>query len=80
MLGTVPDDMCPLCRVSPHTSQHLFECPASPTNLTLLDLWKRPRDVVNYLRTLYSFNHLPPNPSTPRPPPEPPPVAPGGLI
>jgi hypothetical protein len=69
-----------MCRGLLHTSQHLFKCPTSPTNLTFLDLWKRSLDMANYLRTLDSFNHLPPNPLFSFPPLEPPPAAPGSLI
>jgi hypothetical protein len=79
-IGTAPDDLCPLCCGDSHTSQHLFECPASPTNLSFHDLWKRPRsarEAVNFLRTLDSFDHLSPNPPYPRPPAEPPPATTG---
>jgi hypothetical protein len=62
-IGIAADDLCPICCGEPHTSHHLFNCPASPTNLNFLDLWKRPHDAVNYLRTLASFDHLPRNPS-----------------
>ena len=78
-IGTAPDDLCPLCHNDSHISQHLFDCPASPTNLNFHDLWKRPREAVNFLRTLDFFNHLPPNPPYPRPPAEPPPATSGVL-
>ena len=79
-IGTSQDDICPICREAPHTTRHLFECPAAPTNLSVLDLWKKPQEAADFLRTLPDFNHLPVNPPLPPPPPEPPPAARGGLV
>jgi hypothetical protein len=78
--GTANDDLCSMCRGAPHTSSHLFVCPASPTDLNFIDIWKRPREAVDYLKSLASFNHLPPNRPYPRPPPQLPPVARGAPI
>ena len=41
---------CPDCHTAPHTTQHLFECPVRPTNLTPEDLWKQPRKVAQFLQ------------------------------
>jgi hypothetical protein len=57
-----PDYLCPACQDTPHTTRHLFSCPSFPTNLTIYDLWKRPRDVADFLLPLPAFSHLPPNP------------------
>ena len=70
---------CPECDSSPHTVHHLFDCPAHPTTLTPLDLWRRPTRVAAYLLGLSAFEglpDLPPDPQAPPPPPEPPPRAP----
>ena len=72
-IGSSPNDICPVCRGAPHTTRHLFECPAAPTNLKVLSLWKDPRGAADFLRSLPSFDRLPPNPPYPRPPPMPPP-------
>ena len=32
-------DVCNRCITSPHTTRHLFDCPARPTDLTPLSLW-----------------------------------------
>jgi hypothetical protein len=61
-IGTAPDDLCPACQGTPHTTRHLFSCPLFPTKLTIYDLWKRPREVADFLRTQPAFSHLPPNP------------------
>ena len=55
--------------------------PASVTNLTPLDLWENPCEVVNFLRGTSSFSHLerappPQRRQRRRPPPEPPPLSP----
>ena len=69
-VGRSPDDLCPLCRASPHTTAHLFSCPSRPTSLTVRDLWDRPCAVAELLPSLGLPMMLPP---IPRPPPEPPP-------
>jgi hypothetical protein len=67
-IGTAPYSLYPICRSAPHTSKHFFDCPASPTDLNFLDLWKHPCEALAYLRALASFNNLPPNPSFQHPP------------
>ena len=66
-IGAAPSDLCPECQSAPHTTNHLFCCPAHPTALSPLDLWERPRDVAAFLRGLPQFSALP-DPSD-RPPP-----------
>ena len=69
-----PDDQCPDCQNGPHTTAHLFQCPASPTDLQIRDLWRHPCKAISFLASLPSFRDLPPLvPPLPPPPPEPPP-------
>ena len=42
-------DMCPNCNAAPHTTEHLFNCGARPTNLTKLSLWTSPRACATFL-------------------------------
>ena len=44
------NDTCPDCNSDPHTTPHLFNCSARPTNLTVLSLWKTPRAAAEFLR------------------------------
>jgi hypothetical protein len=74
LLGNSPDDLCPLCCRASHTTEHLFSCPSTPTNLTVHNLWSKPFEVAEFLRSLPFFTHLPPNTSFPQPP-MPPPMA-----
>ena len=48
-INRAPDDLCPKCNISPHTANHLFECPANPTPLTAEDLWINPLKVAEFL-------------------------------
>ena len=74
-IGRADDAICPLCRTSTHTTRHLFECPAYPTDLCIEDLWSHPPEVAAFLKTLPTFAHLPPVVLPPLPvPPEPPPL------
>ena len=43
-------DVCPLCSESPHDSHHLFNCRENPTNLTVTDLWTKPRAAASILK------------------------------
>ena len=43
------EDRCPDCLQAGHTTLHLFDCPAKPTDLTALALWNRPLDVAKFL-------------------------------
>ena len=61
--------VCPECKASQHTVEHIFECPAKPTGLCKEDLWEKPVEVARMLGDLPSFSYLPP---LERPPPRPP--------
>jgi hypothetical protein len=74
-IGSAQDDIRPVCCGAPHTAEHIFDCPAAPTNLTKLDLWRRPREMASFFQTLLPFADLPLNPPLPPLPPERPPVA-----
>ena len=83
VLGKANDDLCPDCNLFSQSVNHLFDCPARPTTLRPIDLWENPRDVVDHLRSVSSFNSLPPLGSPPRPrrrprPPRAPPDSPPG--
>ncbi len=43
------EDKCPDCGGSPHTTQHLFSCPAKPTSLTVKSLWTEPVEAARFL-------------------------------
>ena len=43
-------DVCPDCGVAPHSVEHLFQCPACPTQLTTRDLWDDPGAVADFLK------------------------------
>jgi len=43
------EDKCPKCNTGPHTTEHLFNCPMNPTNLTPTDLWTNPDLVASFL-------------------------------
>ena len=40
---------CPKCNSSIHNSQHLFNCPANPTDLTVTSLWENPVEAATFL-------------------------------
>ena len=42
-------DVCPECGVAPHSVEHLFNCSAHPTQLTVQDLWDNPAEVADFL-------------------------------
>lgn len=42
-------DACPSCGGQPHDTNNLFSCPAKPTTLTPIDLWKSPVEVARFL-------------------------------
>ena len=42
-------DLCPECNINSHTTWHLFNCPAKPTPLTVLSLWKQPEQAAAFL-------------------------------
>ena len=80
-VGQATSDICPECRTLPHTVQHLFDCAAAPTHLSIRDLWINPVAVCDFLCTLSAFSALsPPGPAPPPSPPSPPPSPPPPLL
>jgi hypothetical protein len=43
------EDVCPDCNEPGHTTEHLFDCKAKPTNLTTESLWNEPMEAANFL-------------------------------
>ena len=43
-------DNCPLCNSTPHDTAHLFSCSANPTELTVTDLWTKPKKAAEFLQ------------------------------
>ena len=78
-IGKTQDDLCPQCWYFPQNVDHLFNCPARPTQLVTDDLWTFPEEVASFLSFHPSFDVPPPPPPPPqrrrrgRPPPAPPP-------
>ena len=80
-IGKVASDNCPECRLFSDSVEHIFNCPAHPTNLSPEDLWHQPREVASHISSFAAFSQLPAvGPLPPRqsrrrrPPPEPPPT------
>ena len=44
-----PDPNCPHCLTTPHTTEHIFNCTASPTHLTTDSLWTSPIDAAKFI-------------------------------
>ena len=44
------ENKCPKCNITPHDTQHLFQCAENPTNLSTVDLWTNPIQVSNFLQ------------------------------
>ena len=44
-----PSDLCPKCNLAPHTTSHLFNCTANPTNLEPRILWEDPPAAAAFL-------------------------------
>ena len=40
---------CSDCNQTPHDTNHLFNCPAKPTQLTVRSLWDRPIETADFL-------------------------------
>ena len=57
-VGFSSSNLCPCCGQGEQTVQHLFECSARLTDLYSLDLWTRPAETAEFLRTL-PFSDLP---------------------
>ena len=69
-VGRAPTPACPDCGSAPHTTEHLFSCPESPTDLAPADLWTAPLQAAQFISSIPAFSDLPP----------PFPVVPGGLF
>ena len=54
-IGISDTDLCPQCNMAPHTTDHVFDCPAAPTNLSVEDLWESPVEVARHLAALPAF-------------------------
>jgi hypothetical protein len=64
--GRADSSLCPGCNLAVYMTKHLFEFPKFPTDLTLIDMWCRPREVAIFISSLPSFIHfLPPVPPIP---------------
>jgi len=48
-ITTGVSDVCPECGVARHSVEHLFNCSAHPTQLTVQDLWDNPAEVADFL-------------------------------
>ena len=44
------DNICPKCHLTPHDTNHLFNCPSDPTTLRPIDLWKKPARTADFLK------------------------------
>ena len=48
-IGAAEDPRCPLCGHEAHNTAHLFVCPNIETQLTPVDLWRRPTQSAELL-------------------------------
>ena len=44
------DNICPKCHLTPHDTNHLFNCPSDPTTLRPIDLWKKTARTADFLK------------------------------
>ena len=58
-IGKINYDFCPECLVGHASLNHLFDCPAHPTQLRPVDLWTHPWEVAAFLTTIPAFSQLP---------------------
>ena len=72
-VGRADTPACPQCKAGDQDVAHLFDCAATPTSLSIDNLWLRPRSAATFLSSHPSFSLPPLDPPLPRPPPEPPP-------
>ena len=49
-IGAAEDPSCPLCGLGEHNTAHLFSCTRVQTDLTPIDLWRRPCQVSELLQ------------------------------
>jgi hypothetical protein len=59
-INAADNDVCPDCRSAPYSTNHLFNCHAFQTSLTVINLWQKPMKAAEFLLQIPSFNHLPP--------------------
>ena len=43
------ENKCPKCQATPHDTNHLFNCHATPTSLPTPSLWTQPIEASNFL-------------------------------
>ena len=43
-------NMCPLCQETPHDTHHIFNCSKNQTDLTVINLWTKPKLVAHFLK------------------------------
>ena len=48
-INAADTDKCPKCHLETHTTDHLFNCSANMTDLTVHSLWTSPRDAATFL-------------------------------
>ena len=46
-IGAADHPSCPLCGHGEHNTVHIFACPSIPTDLTPVDLWRRPTQAAD---------------------------------
>lgn len=51
-------DMRSDCGVTPHDVNHLFSCPANPTDLTSTDLWRKAKEAADLWRHRLYHEHI----------------------
>ena len=47
--NTYPNPNCPTCQIHPHTTNHIFNCPNNPTDLTIDSLWTSPVRAAEFI-------------------------------
>ena len=48
-IGGADDPSCPLCGHATHNTEHIFECPRVPTELSTIHLWRSPAEAADLL-------------------------------
>ena len=47
--NTYPNPNCPICNIHLHTTNHIFNCPNNPTDLTTDSLWTSPVQAAEFI-------------------------------
>ena len=55
-------NLCPLCKTSPHDVRHIFICNSNPTDLVLTDLWQNPKMVAEFFQLEEEVTTIQPEP------------------